>query len=227
MKTTRPAMPTVDPPFNLGVGAGTSEASIDLGAVLNPVEPHQLLLVVNPIENPMIADAEFAQTCQVVRHADESAMHHRCGVLREPADLSLHARRDGRIEVSQLTACLGAYLDLVRPERDRGCQGLNLPARSSRRAARNSSTRRGFCAVNQSSSSSSVSTDSKTSTGISTVAGRDFMGGECSLVARNGKQRRRWRNGRLGGTACVTVGDQAAVTVDVEGGMKFYRLKKP
>jgi prepilin-type N-terminal cleavage/methylation domain-containing protein len=81
-----------------------------------------------------------------------------------------------------------AYFDLIRHARDRGRQGLNLPARSSRRAARNSSTMRAFRAASQSSSSSRVSTDSRTSTGISIVADRDLMGVETTLAAENDKR---------------------------------------
>lgn len=193
MKTTSRATPFSCPRFDLGVGAGSSEASIDFGAVLNPVQPYHLFLVINPIENSVIPDSEFAERCQ-------------------------------------LASCFGAYFDVARHERGQGRHGLNLPAKSSQRASRNSSMMRRFCAVNQSSSSSNVDTYSKTSTGISTVAGRNFMAAERTLAAENGKgngnDQRSQRSGMHDATPPVTISDQAAVTVDIYGGMNFYRLKK-
>src|SRR5437899_2273731 len=59
---------------------------------------------------------------------------------------------------------------------------------------------RGLFAVSQSSSSSSVSIDSKTLIGISTVAGCDFMAAECSGFTANRKLNARgnWIRNQLG-----------------------------
>jgi hypothetical protein len=77
---------------------------------------------------------------------------------------------DGCVEFAQLRSGCGTYFDSVGHETWRGFHALNSPARSCRRASRSSATIRGFCAVNQSCSSSTVSTEEITDTGISTVS---------------------------------------------------------
>src|SRR5205823_2509799 len=80
------------------------------------------------------------------------------------------AASNGCVEFVQLSSSLGTYFDSVGHRTWRGSHALNSPARSWRRASRNSATICGFCAVNQSSSSSRVSTDESTDTGISTMS---------------------------------------------------------
>jgi hypothetical protein len=84
------------------------------------------------------------------RHADEPAMHHVGGVIREPLDFAFHARADGRVQPGELRVGFAAYFDLVGHGRWRDFQDLNLPAKSSRRAARSSARMPGCCAVSQS-----------------------------------------------------------------------------
>ena len=61
-----------------------------------------------------------------------------------------------------------AYFDPGGHGKWRGFQTLNLPARSSLQAARNSAMTLEFCAVSQSCNSSRVSTEARTRVGIST-----------------------------------------------------------
>ena len=77
-------------------------------------------------------------------------MHHASGVFCEPVDLTFYARAHDCVEPGELRVGLAAYFDLVGHGWWRGFQGLNLPAKSSRRAARNSAITSGFCAVSQS-----------------------------------------------------------------------------
>jgi hypothetical protein len=97
-------------------------------------------------------------------------MNHDVGILCEPNYLAFNRRADGWVESAQLSAGLSAYFDSVGHCTWRGFHALNSPARSWRRASRNSAMSCGFCAVNQSSNSSRVSTDERTETGISTVS---------------------------------------------------------
>ena len=123
---------------------------IDFGTVLDAVNADELFGRINPVEDPVVANAELAESCQIRRHADEAAMHHAGGVFREPVDFAFHARAHDCIQPGELRVGLAAYFDLVGQGWWRGFQGLNLPAKSSRRAARNSAMTSGFCAVSQS-----------------------------------------------------------------------------
>ena len=123
---------------------------IDFGTVLDAVNADELFGRINPVEDPVVANAELAESCQIRRHADEAAMHHAGGVFREPVDFAFHARAHDCIQPGELRVGLTAYFDLVGQGWWRGFQGLNLPAKSSRRAARNSAMTLGFWAVSQS-----------------------------------------------------------------------------
>lgn len=118
--------------------------------MLDAVNADELFSRINPVEYPVIANAELAEFGQIRRHADEPAMHHASGVFCEPVDLTFHARAHDCVEPGELRVGLAAYFDLVGHGWWRGFQGLNLPAKSSRRAARNSAITSGFCAVSQS-----------------------------------------------------------------------------
>ena len=96
-------------------------------------------------------------------------MHHAGGVFGEPLNLALDACADGRVQRGELGVGLAGYFDCVGHVKWRGFHGLNLPTKSSFRAARNSATSLGFWAVSQSCNSSKVSTDESTAAGISTV----------------------------------------------------------
>jgi hypothetical protein len=88
-----------------------------------------------------------------------------------PTKLSaLNCCRNSCVELIQLRVGFPTYFDSVGHCTWRGCHSLNSPAKSSRRASRNSATSCRFCAVNQSCSSSRLSTDESTDTGISTVS---------------------------------------------------------
>ena len=97
-------------------------------------------------------------------------MNHDIGILRQPNYLAFNCRANDWVEFIQLRPGLLAYFDSVGHCTCRGFHALNSPARSWRRASRNSAMSCGFCAVNQSSNSSRVSTDERTETGISTVS---------------------------------------------------------
>jgi hypothetical protein len=129
---------------------GNLEVAIDFGTVLDAVNADNHFCGINPIEDAIIAHAELAESGQIVRHTDEPAMHHASGIVREPLDFALHARADGAVQPGELRVGLAAYFDLVGHGWWRGFQGLNLPATSSRRAARNSAMTLRFCAVSQS-----------------------------------------------------------------------------
>ena len=58
-----------------------------------------------------------------------------------------HALADGAIQPGQLSVGFAAYFDLAGHGWWRSLQGLNLPATSSRRAARNSAMTPGFPAA--------------------------------------------------------------------------------
>jgi len=126
------------------------EMSIDFGTVLDTVNADNLFCGINPIEDAVITHAELAESGQIHRHSNEPAMHHASGIVREPLNFALHARADSGVQPGELSVGLAAYFDLVGHGWWRGFQGLNLPATSSRRAARNSAMMSGFCAVSQS-----------------------------------------------------------------------------
>jgi len=124
--------------------------TIDFGTMLDAVNTDNLFCGINPVKNAVIAHAELAESGQIRRHTNESAMHHASSIVREPLDFAFHARTDGGVQPGELRVGLAAYFDLVGHGWWRGFQGLNLPATSSRRAARNSAMTSGFCAVSQS-----------------------------------------------------------------------------
>jgi len=94
-----------------------------------------------------------------------------------------------------------SYFNFVGHAVCRGFQVLNFPARSSLRAARSSRISRGFRAVSQSSNSSRVSTDSRTDTGIATVADAGFMVTNDSDFSGNGKRGVRLAGSQADGSA--------------------------
>lgn len=118
--------------------------------MLDAVKADNLFCGLNPIEDAVIAHTEFAESGQILRHTDKPTMSHASGIVREPLNFALHARADGGVQPGKLGVGFAAYFDLVGPGWWRGLQGLNLPATSARRAARNSAMTPGFCAVSQS-----------------------------------------------------------------------------
>ena len=129
---------------------GNLETAINFRAVLDAVNADKLFCGIDPVKNAIVAHTEFAEFRQILRHADEPTMHHVGGVVRKPLDFTFHARADGGVQVGELRVGLAAYFDLVAHDWWRGFQGLNLPARSSRRAVRSSPMIPGCCAVSQS-----------------------------------------------------------------------------
>ena len=123
---------------------------IDFGAVLNPVDADNFFAMINPLENPPVADAEFAETGQVFGHSNEPPVNHDGGVFRQPENFTFDACADCGVEFNQLRVCARAYFDPVGHDKCRGFQLLNLPASSSLRASRSSAITLGFCAVSQS-----------------------------------------------------------------------------
>ncbi len=77
-------------------------------------------------------------------------MHHASGIFREPLDFAFHTLANGSVQPGELSVGLATYFDLVGHVRWRGFQGLNLPAKSSCRADRNSAMTLGFREVSQS-----------------------------------------------------------------------------
>ena len=150
------------------------QIAISFGTMLNAINPDALLRGVNPVKNPLVANPQFAQARQIFGHPDQPPMNHLICVLSQPENPSFHPRTDGGIERRKLNGGFGSYFDAVGQVRWRGCQGLNSPARSSRRASLNSATTWAFWAVSQSSNSSTVSTESSTCFGITTVV--ELMG---------------------------------------------------
>ena len=138
----------------LGMERFSIYANLDLPihfrTVLDAVDADNLFCGINPVEDTVIAHAEFTESGQIHRHADEPTMHHASGIVREPLDFAFHARADGNVQLGKLSIGLVSYFDLVGQGWWRGVQGLNLPATSSRRAVRNSAMTPGFCAVSQS-----------------------------------------------------------------------------
>ena len=118
--------------------------------MLDAVNPDHLFCGINPIDDAVIAHAEFAESGQIFRHTNKPTVNHVRGILREPLDFALHASTDSGVQPGKLGVGLAAYFDLVGQGWWRGFQGLNLPATSSRRATRNSAMTLRFCAVSQS-----------------------------------------------------------------------------
>ena len=87
--------------------------TIYLRAMLDAVNPDDGLRMVNPVENAMVADAEFAKTGEVVGQTNESPVHHRRSVFREPDNLPFDTRADGRIEPGELRVSPEPYFDAV------------------------------------------------------------------------------------------------------------------
>jgi hypothetical protein len=110
-------------------------------------------------------------------------MNHYGSILCQPDELIFNYGAYGRIQFLQLRIRRGTYFDGVGHCVRRGRHGLNLPARSSWRASRNSRMTCGFCAVSQSCNSSRVSTEESTGTGIWTTP----LGIRISLSMENGE----------------------------------------
>ena len=62
----------------------------------------EFLLAVNPVEDAVVAPAQFAKSHEVVRHSDQSPMHEAGGVFRKPKNFSFGAGPDGGIQFSKL-----------------------------------------------------------------------------------------------------------------------------
>jgi hypothetical protein len=138
--------------------------------VLNAINPDELPIVVNPVENSVVAYPQLAQASEVFGHSHQSSVHNDVGIFSQPSNLPFNAGPDCWVQGLQLNYRSSTYFDLVGHEICRGFQALNSPRKSSRRASRSSRRTFGFLAVSQSSSSSRVSIDSKTRIGISTLS---------------------------------------------------------
>ena len=79
-----------------------SEIAIDFGAVLDAVDADEGLWMIDPVEDAPVAHAQFAKTGEVVRHSDQSAMHHGGCVFRQPKDFAFDTRADGGVEFAEL-----------------------------------------------------------------------------------------------------------------------------
>jgi hypothetical protein len=76
--------------------------------VLDAVNAEELFGRVNPVEYPVIANAELAEFGQIRRHADEPAMHHAGRVFRELVDFAFHARAHDCVQPGKLRVGLAA-----------------------------------------------------------------------------------------------------------------------
>jgi hypothetical protein len=50
------------------------ELPINFGTMLNAIDADDLLGMINPIENSLVAGAQFAETSELIRHAGEAPM---------------------------------------------------------------------------------------------------------------------------------------------------------
>jgi len=102
--------------------------------MLNSINTDDFFAMINPVKNPPVANAEFAETGQIVGHSNQPPVNHDGGIFREPENFAFDACSDGGVESGQLRIRARAYFDPVGHDRWRGFQFLNLPALSSLRA---------------------------------------------------------------------------------------------
>jgi hypothetical protein len=62
--------------------------------MLNSIDAHDLLWMVDPVKNTPVTDTQFAQAGEVIRHADQPAMNHHHSVFRQPDDFTLDCRAE-------------------------------------------------------------------------------------------------------------------------------------
>jgi hypothetical protein len=62
-------------------------------------------------KNAPVTHPQFAQACEIVRHANEAPMNHDVGVFCQPDYLAFNRRADGCIEFVQLRPGLETYFD--------------------------------------------------------------------------------------------------------------------
>ena len=102
-----------------------SEPAIDFGAVLDAVDANEFFRGIHPVEDAVIAHAEFAQARQILGHSHEPPVNHAGGILSEPLNLAFDADAHRGIQSGELRIRFAAYFDLVGHGRWRGFQGLN------------------------------------------------------------------------------------------------------
>ena len=81
--------------------------------MLDAVNADELFCRINPVEDAVIAHAEFAKPGQILRHADKPAMNHTAGIFRKPLDFALHAGAHAGVQHGELRLSLAAYFDFV------------------------------------------------------------------------------------------------------------------
>lgn len=81
--------------------------------MLDAVDADDALRMIDPIEDAVVSDAELAQSRQIFRHPDQTAMHGSSRVFRQPYDLALNAGADGGIQRRELRIGLRPYFDAV------------------------------------------------------------------------------------------------------------------
>ena len=77
-------------------------AGLNLGAMLNAINPDEGLGVIYPVQNPVITDAQLAEAGQFFGHSDEATMHHDACVFRQPLEFPLDTGADDAIQLGQL-----------------------------------------------------------------------------------------------------------------------------
>lgn len=93
-----------------------SKLSIDFRAVLDAVNPDQRLRVIDPVNDAVVANAQFAEAGQIVRHPDEPAMDRGLRILGKPDNLALDGGADGGVQLRELRLGARAYFDAVGHE---------------------------------------------------------------------------------------------------------------
>ena len=94
-----------------------SKIAINFRTMLNPINADDFFAMINPVENPPVADAEFAETGQIIGHSDEPPMDHHGGIFREPENFAFDTRADGGVEFGQLRVRARTYFDPVGHDR--------------------------------------------------------------------------------------------------------------
>ena len=81
--------------------------------MLNPINTDDFFAMINPVKNPPVADAKFAQSGQIVGHSNEPPVNHDGGVFREPENFAFDTCADGGVEFGQLRVRARAYFNPV------------------------------------------------------------------------------------------------------------------
>ena len=81
--------------------------------MLNAIDADDFFAMINPVENPPIADTQLAKAGQIIGHPDEAAMDHDGGVVREPENLAFNTGADVGVKSGQLGVRARAYFDPV------------------------------------------------------------------------------------------------------------------